>query len=239
MSFWFKDGDGFHATGFAAMLALLADQLPAALPRRYGSSEPLQGRIVEDDMTPLIRAFADGPDMLLKAAAPFGDVLMSIPCKARFARWHPTHFVKRRHLLGYVSFEIRPAIFADKQAHAALMAAFDALCLQLDVIYAEIRQDSDRPGGRGRFWEGLPHGPAHTRCIGPDYCGVWPDAVAQARRIGPNHVVWTKGQDAAALPSPPREMVLPLLDGGDPRGPPKLAQVFPFDYESGPDRYHW
>ncbi len=239
MTFWFKDGARFHATGFADLLTTLGTILPAAVPRRLGLTGPLQGKVTNGDTAPLVDTFQTNGDIILRSAAPFGDVLVSVPSAKRFEEYNPRHFARRDHLLGTVAFAFKPKLFEDKAATTALFRAFETLSLQLDVVYAEIRTDNDMPGGTGWFWNGLPHGPVLARCIGPDDCGVWPDAVTAGRRIGPNHVVERAGRDATLLPSPPREMVLPLLDGGDRRSAPKLAPVFPFDYVYGEDTYYW
>lgn len=245
MSFWFEDGEAFYQHGFEEVLALSLRLMPEAAPRRYGTCEPLQGKIEAGDFTGLIAAFKTATDVSMKAATPFGDILPSIPCRKTFERYHPQHFIRRQFMLGHLSFELRPKIFDKPADRDRLLAFFEQLCVILDVVYAQIAQSS----GGAWFWHGLPDCAPRTVCIGPAYQRVWPAFAQSARKIGLHHAMITTDRLGNMPPRPPQELIapaqLPSYDrktGGyrDTRDdPPINAPVFPFDYAFDLDRYIW
>jgi hypothetical protein len=238
MSFYFSDGEAFYEHGFAAMLKTLAERLPAAMPTRYGYYEPLQGKVRQGDYAELVLTFRDNPDLLfLKAPAPFGHVLSSVPCKKTFERYHPQHFIKRHHLMCNVEFELRPAVFSNTASRDAIVQLFKTLCAELRVVYAEILEAES---GRGSwFWYGLPYRQqAHSICIGSAYQRVWPEAAVGGEVIGDDLRMFTSDRFGGKPPRPPADLLAP--DGPfDAQGKPVCAKVFPFDYEFDYEKYRW
>ncbi len=219
MNFHFADADGFHERGFRRMLATVAQVMPAALPVRYGRYEPLQSKVQEGDLEPLLAVFRDDPDIGLMARAPFADILLSIPCSVQMARRHPDYWRRFGFLLSRVSFCLRPTLFASPALMADLMLLFERLSVELDVIYSDIVTMED-PNGSAWRWRGLPDWPAHARCIGPLYRGLWPDCESQGREIGTGHLLMTTDRFGNAPPLPPEALRK--------RGKAGYAEVFPF-----------
>lgn len=244
MNFHFEDGEGFYQRGLSEALTTVARLLPAAAPTRFGHYEPMQGRVGGHDFAPLIAAFHEDTGLFMKAQAPFGHIFQSTTCAATGARYHPQHFVRRRHTLSRLSFELRPAIFTKPKLMAQVMALFEALSLQLDVVYAEITK-ADRSGAW--FWYGLPGATPHTCCIGPQYQQIWPEALT-GRAIGPHHIVLTAGPLGNA-PHIPAALIAPeQKQQFDPEAaryldrrttPALYAELFPFDRGFDPDTYRW
>ena len=168
MSFYFGDGEGFYEHGFSAMLAKIEDVFPKALPTRYGYYEPLQGKVEKGQYAEIAQAFRNDTDLFMKSPTPFGHIYMSIPCKKTFEKYHPQHFIRRHFLMGRVEFELRRRVFENPTDLSALLRLFKELCVELNVVYAEILQ-ADEPGDAW-FWFGLPDRQSvHTICIGPAY----------------------------------------------------------------------
>jgi hypothetical protein len=238
LCFWFKDGEGFHSKGFAETLATLAEAMPAALPTRFGEYEPLQGKVLAGDLAPVLAAFAEHPDLFLKAAPPFGEIHMSIPCAKLFSRYHPQHWIRRRFLLGRLDFEIKPALLDDKTARPGLLALFERLSLQLDVVYSEFTTPQYFTRG-GWFWDGLPDSKPRAFCIGPDYRRVWPAANSLGRAVGNSHRLFVAARDGSGMPERPSDLLGPMDQPVGRDSVPELVRIFPFDYEYAPDKYLW
>lgn len=230
MNFWFSDGERFHAEGLAQLLATLAEIKPKALPQRYGFWEPLQHK-VEGDFAPLLQAFAEEPKLLLQAKTPFGGIHLSIPCKATYAGFHPDHWLRSHFLLARLSFEVKPT--------EDLREMFERLCLQLDVVYAEITGPMSHAAGSW-FWRGLPDGPKRAICIGPNYRRVWPEAQAFGYEVG-THRLFYAARDGSGLPPIPPALVAPYrsLNNRDPQAIPEFAPLFPFDFSFDPNVKVW
>jgi hypothetical protein len=237
MSFHFADGEAFYSDGFEGMLSVFAEVLPSALPARYGLYEPLQNTVLGKDMTPVVAAFQSDTDVILKGKAPFGHLLHSIPCKKTFERFHPKHSIRREFLLANVSLELRPKVFTDPVLWPKLVTAFERLCVDLDVIYAEISQ---HPAHRDAwFWYGLPGGTPRTMCIGPTYRAVWPEAETTGRPIGGHHLILDTDRFGATPPPVPENLLAPSNRDKNPGGKPDYATVFPFEFTYDYDTYHW
>jgi hypothetical protein len=240
LCFWFKDGEGFHAHGFAEMLDTLSKIMPAALPIRYGRFEPLQGKVEGGDLAPVMAAFAEDADLLLKASSPFAGIHMSIPCSNRFSQFHPQHWIRRHFLLASVKFEVKPSLLNDTQGYLALLALFERLSVQFDVVYSEISSPQEYAPGSW-FWEGLPDSAPRAFCIGHEYRAVWHEADAYGREIGASHRLFSSARDGGGMPKVPSRLLAPEKRSlsRDRTGPPNLADVFPFAYQYSSDNYIW
>ena len=251
LCYWFKDGEHFHARGFAKFLETLVELLPEALPRRYGDHEPLQFKVLGSDFGPLLGAFSDNPDLCVKAAPPFGDILMSIPCRKKFSNWHPQHFIRKHFLLTCMKIQVKAANLDNGSAREKLSLLFERLCIDLDVVYAEFTAPQYNPWGSW-FWDGLPDRSPRAFCIGPEYRAVWPEAEEFGREIGPHHRIFIAARDGSGLPKIPPKLLspttVPLAAGNmativaqnrNLHEPPVLAEVFPFDFKYATDKYIW
>lgn len=241
MSFYFEDGEGFYRDGFEEMLKTIAETFPAALPRRYGHYEPLQGKLKEGQYDAIVSAFQKETDhFLMKPAAPFGHIYMSVPCKKYFENMHSMHFMRRHFLLGNVSFELQQKLFENPAHLSDLLQLFEALCVQLDVVYAEILKADEPP--EVWFWRGLPdRKTVHSLCIGPAYCEVWPDAAKTGYPVGEYHRVFSIDRFDNTPKQPPSELRAPKESGIDMNSTnaPNYAAVFPFNFKFDRDRFVW
>ncbi|WP_092647623.1 hypothetical protein [Jannaschia faecimaris] len=229
MSFYFEDGEEFFKHGFDSMLARISDILPAAMPTRYGSYEPLQGKVNQGEYAEIVAAFSEEIDIFMKSPAPFGYTFMSIPCAKTFEGYHPEHFIRRHHLLGMVQLELRQKVFTSPKILSAVLNLFKELCVDLDVVYAEILEESD--GGSSWIWCGIPdRRAAHTICVGPAYQSVWPETSRSGELVGSRHRVFTIDRVGSSPPRPPANLLAPDRSGKDLREPLDYAAVFPFDY---------
>lgn len=236
MSFYFEDGERFYESGFEKMLKEISTTMPEAIPARYGYYEPLQGRVEDGDLSDLVASFKNETDISMKAKTPFGDILVRVPCQKTFEGLHPKNFMRRKFLLGRVCFELRPKLFAHPEKLDRLKSLFERLCVVFDVAYAEIVQTDDWGNW---FWCGLPDNEAHTICVGSAYQSVWPEVSEAGYKVGSNHLVVTTDRFGNKPPRPPKELIAPDQTHVAPTGKPKLAPVFPFDYEFGFDKYIW
>ncbi|MCW1920406.1 hypothetical protein NX862_16715 [Rhodobacter sp. KR11] len=230
MTFWFTDGEAFHAHGLARMLETLAEVMPEALPRRFENGEGLQGKVIDGEMKPLLEAFAQDPNLFLKAGAPFGDILMSIPCESTFADGKYGHLIRSHFLLATVSFELKATCDA--------AALFDRLCQDLDVVYAEITEPLNIMWtNHSWFWRGLPDTPKRALCLGPEYRLAWPEAEAFGFVIG-SHLILHAARDGTGLPPPPSDIMAPKDSLGHQLAQrnPLLAPVFPFEQDKNRER---
>lgn len=237
MSFLLADGEAFYDGGFARTLTTIAEVCPEALPARWGYWEPLQETVEGGDMAPLLAAFAEDTSILMKGRTPIGDISLSLPCRKTFERYHPRHAIRRQFMLANLSFELRAKAFADPRQWPRLMTLFERLCPELGVVYATI-QTTPR-WDLGWFWYGLPQDSGHTLCLGPAYRTVWPEAEAQGRPLGPDHVILTTDRFGNAPPAPPPDLREPDAGGYAHGNRVHYAPVFPFDYKYRHDRYIW
>ena len=203
MSFFFEDVEGFHRSGLAQVLQIIAKVLPQAMPTRFGQYEPLQGRVENGDTGPLLAAFAEDPDQFLKAKTPFAHIFLSLSCKAVLAKWHPKHFIRKELLVGTLRFELRPKAFDDPR----LLPLFSEISTATRVFYSEIR-DRECPV-RAWFWHGLPNGPVRAFCLGRKYADLWPEAVARGQPLKGDTILVAPNRLQPALPEPPKDLCDP------------------------------
>lgn len=223
MSFYLDDPNWFQGEGFALMLKTIADVCPAALSTRYGAYEPLQGRVGNGDTAALAAAFAEDPDIFMRARTPFSWVFMSVPSDVQIAKWHLRHFLRQEYLATRICFELRPKAFDDP----AVPRLFHALSDGLGVLYSEIRRD--RCPVSAWFWRGLPPGPVDAFCLGGRYPEIWPEAARQAVTLPGGTLAIGRTRLGHALPDPPADLRDPLrpFEPGS-RDPARYAPVFPF-----------
>jgi hypothetical protein len=251
MKFHFEDGEKFYEHGFENMLNVVSRLMPEAAPTRYGHYEPLQGRIVDHDFSEMVSSFKSDTQIFMKARTPFGFGFVCVPCKKTFESYHPKHHMRREFLLGYLSFELRPILFSQPARLARLLTLFETLCVELNVVYAEITETEKLASW---FWYGLPNNQAHTVCLGEAYQRVWPDFMSSGRKIGDRHHLVTTDRLGNRPPEPPIELMAPvrvveeldeeeelemLLLQDDQPEVPSYAPVFPFDFEYDLNRYIW
>jgi len=209
MSFFFEDGERFYASGFESMLTIIANTFSAAMPTRYGYYEPLQEKTKQGEYLEIVSTFQKDTSLLLKSPAPFGHIYMSVACDKTFERYHPKHFIR-----------------------------FKTLCVELDVVYAEILETKE--SSAGWLWYGLPNRKmAHTICIGPTYQSVWPEFSSGGSLIGDHHRVFSIDRFGNKPPQPSSDLLAPDRNHQDIQGIPKKAQIFPFDYEFSFNKYIW
>lgn len=238
MCFYFEDGEDFYERGFEVLLSKIEEIIPTALPKRYGYYEPLQGKLEQGRYADLISTFHKNTDLFMKSPTPFGYIYMTVPCKKTFERYHPKHFIRRHFLLGRVEFELRARIFESPADLAALLRLFKELCVEFNVVYAEVLK-TDEPSDAW-FWYGIPDRlSAHTICVGPTYQGVWKGAATGGEVIGKHHRIFTTDRFGNTPPQPPRELLVPDQKGSRHDARPVCAPVFPFDFVFDENNYIW
>lgn len=238
MSFYFEDGEGFYEHGFNDVLAKIEKIFPKALPIRYGYYEPLQGKVEQGQYAEIATAFQKETDLFMKSPTPFGHIFMSIPCKKTFEKYHPRHFRRREFLLGNVKFELRRKLFENPADLSALLRLFKELCLEMNVVYAEVLQSDERD--TAWLWYGIPdRKTTHTICVGPAYQEVWQEASTTGEAIGKQHRFVTTDRFGNKPPQPPFDLLAPDQKDKNPGGKPDYAPVFPFDYEFDYKKYIW
>lgn len=237
MSFYFTDGEGFYDHTFAQMLDCISDTMPEALPVRYGSYEPLQGVIVDNNFDDLVAAFQKDTDLFMKSKTPFSHIYLSVPCRKTFEGYHPQHFVRREFLMGHLEFELRPKVFSNPVLLTKLKTLFADLCFVLDVSYGEISMQDDF--GSSWQWHSIPDTQPHTVCIGPKYQSIWPAVCENGDAIGSSHYMITTDRFLNAPPRPPSALIAPAQTRDKPRDEPNYAEVFPFDYQYDTGKFIW
>lgn len=237
MTFSFENGEGFYEVGFETMLRRITTVMPEALPQRWGYYEPLQHKVENGDVSALIAGFKNETDVLQKAQTPFGHISMWIPCKKTSDRFRPTHFLKRRFALGNVAFEVKPKVFSSPAVMAKLLALFEDLCVELDVVYGAILKEG-AIDAEWLWWRGVPQVRQHTVCIGAAYRAVWPEFVDVGKPIGRHHCVVTTDRFGNSPPPPPSRLMSPDI-GHNPGGAPHYAAIFPFDFKYDYKTYVW
>lgn len=223
MSFHFPDAEGFCEHGFRRMLDVIAETMPAALPTRFGHWEPLQGKVENGELGPLLAAFAEDPQILLQAKAPFGHIGVAIPCRRVMERWHPDSVRQFGFLMPGVRFDLRPKLFDAPAQLAELLTLFERLSVELDVVYSEIATRSNWLNAGGWRWRGLPHRVPHSLSIGRAYRRLWPEGEAHGRPVGRHHLLMTSDRFGTTPLLPPKALMADGLAG--------YARVFPFPRE--------
>ncbi|MBY6046525.1 hypothetical protein [Vannielia litorea] len=226
LSFFFEDANAFHPSRAAAFLSALAEHLPQALPRRFGPWEPLQGKVEGRDLSELARAWEDTPDLLLKAATPFGHIFCSLLTTKALEGYHPNHFIRRDCVVGRIAFELRPKAFTDPALIEAIIAFMPHAAEITGAFYAELRQ-GECPQ-RSWFWRGLPPGPARALLLGPPYTALWPEAAALGTELSGGRLLLRTRPGQPELPEPPAALLMPPPA---PFGSParnETAATFPF-----------
>jgi len=233
--FYFENGEAFYDSGFKALLNLIADMLPEALPRKFGHWEPLAGRIDGRDFTQAVEWFQKEGDLFMQAKTPFGLVGPRIHCKKQYEGYHPEHYQRAWFQLSHLGIELRPKLFTQPELFVRTLAFFERACLELDVVYAVLSQ---KENGGGRWaWTGLPHDKPHTLCVGEAYRAVWPELDGLGKLIGDHHQIITTDRFGNAPPSYPERLLRPKNQPDREVFP--TAEVFPFDFEFAPDKLIW
>lgn len=223
MSFFFEDVESFVPTALPAILKIIADVLPEAMPTRFGQYEPLQGKVENGDTSGLLKAFQEDPDQFMKAKAPFAHIYSNIASEAELMKWHPQHALRGHFLAGRLRFELRPKALTDPR----LQPLFWEIARALGVFYAEIRA-TECPV-QAWFWRGLPPGPVRAFALGPPYSGLWPEAEARATARDGALILVAPTRLQPELPQPPAKLMAPR----EPRrlwqfGFRRYARQFPF-----------
>lgn len=228
MHFYFEDAEAFYDTRFEEALDIIWRVMPDAAPTRFGYWEPLQHTIVNGDFSQLVTAFKAETDVIMKGKTPFAHISQWAPSQKTRERYHPKHPMARYFVLGEMSFQIRSKLFAQPAQLRQLITLFEALCVSLDVVYAEIIQSDERGSIR---WHGLPDHETHTICVGKTYQEVWPEIALHGYEIGQRHRIVTTDRLGNKPPQPPGDLV------GSKGG--RYAKVFPFDFKYDPNQYVW
>ncbi len=238
LRFFFEDGEAFYDSGFEWLLNFLADELPEALPYKFGHWEPLEGRIEGRDFAQAVEWFQKDTDLFMQAKTPFALIsLLGIACKKKFEGYHPKHWQRRWFYLSSLDFDLRPVLFSKPKVMERVRRVFQAISLELDVVYSDLSQHEDRT--KHYTWAGLPRLTPDMMCVGKVYGEVWPELEGLGEMIGPHHRFVGTDRFGNAPPTPPERLMQPAEPELNDRGPLILADVFPFDYTYDENKYIW
>jgi hypothetical protein len=239
----FIDGPLCTRNGQERMLDLLAAELPEALPKRYGSTEPLPHVYAKTGREHLLNFLAEEKFAVFwDPHPPVTDVHLSVHSPAGASR---RGFRSRCFEIGIE--EPLPAWQSTR-----LRRLWEDLSCMIQPFYGEVRTlrgfvrgkrtvhvDSETELGpiSGPWWRGIPRRLGHAAVLGETYQPLWPAFVSgAAMRDGLAFVStadWTSPQTIAELigdpppriaaPSIPRQMGAPSLT------PESYAEQWPFE----------
>ncbi|PTX55740.1 hypothetical protein C8N43_0382 [Litoreibacter ponti] len=217
------------APGRAALreriLDVIAATAPKAMPRRYGSFEPMPFTFAETGRAHLLEDWGrEEWSYFWRGSAPYQWCFHHAPMVTDV---RPPNEMELYEWCS-MSLHVSQRILKTKKDKAAMLALFAALSEALDVVYAEIVSEADRgPLFKGY---GLPPRAGLACVIGPDYAPHWPDFVEGSKAIGQHHMRDSIiGDDI--LPVPPETLHAPPQL--DPLNNPlntkwARAEIFPF-----------
>lgn len=195
---WYVDGRREPADVPERWLALCRQHLPAALPRRFGATEPLRGRLDRDGDTAFARAFSDAESLLFMAGEP--------PCLGG-SLGTPRRSVRIGPMTSH-QLDVRLDAAADPGIRALFEAAagvfgtvFASASVERDLLWTGRTLVVDRADPDAQpflaplgEWLGLPprpplwswFGPGYRRLVPPDREWVPPDLVARLAEPEPS-----------------------------------------------------
>lgn len=228
MSFLFTCRPGERDAVRAKFLDTVERVAPKAMPRRFGSYEPMPYTLEKDGRDCLLEDWAENESFYFwRGTAPYQHAYTGMPDP--FTR-HPSSV--GRFAACNISLELSPRVLTTKKDKADMLALFAALCGALDVFYAEISNRTVYGG-----WRGVPDNGPLAQCIGASYAAIWPAFCDGAQMHGDGH--WVRDAVIAEheMPAIPEDLRDPDEQGWkDPGEPVLYAPQFPFDL---PDPKRW
>jgi hypothetical protein len=163
-----------------ALLDVLGLRMPEALPRRFGTFEPLQGALDRDGRAAFTSLLDDVHLVIWKGRPPlqwgfaglsrgWGSALTPAERDART----PMIGGRKAVMPDYVALEFEPAIAGDERWLEAVKSLFRAVAEELQPFFAAASfrpaSPKDRVRLAGRYWLGIPEGPLWLVWIGKPY----------------------------------------------------------------------
>lgn len=228
MSFLFNCRPGLRNEMRARFLDTIAEFAPKAMPRRFGSYEPMPFTFEHDGRDCLLEDWALNESFYFwRGTAPYQHAFASMPDP--FTRH--SSFVGKYTACSIV-LELSPRVLKTKKDKADMVALFAALSVALDVFYAEISETT-----LYGHWRGVPEHAPLARCIGTSYASIWSEFCDGAQAHSESH--WVRDTIIAGhdMLAPRKEMRAPDNPRQEGRDVPALyAEHFPLDI---PDPTPW
>jgi hypothetical protein len=224
LNWWFTSGPLLKDAGVRSFVALLAQRLPEALPRRYGIGKPPDHKLATTGI--------EGLNVFLARE-------MRDPQRFDYFTWYPSQptlsvtfgvrrdwGVQRAHgfRCSHISIAFDAVILDQAGWQHGLSELWVAASRVIRPFYAEVRTiagcypsvggyltnaETEIQPVRGGEWRGIPRAGAHASVCGSDYLAAWPAFATKARHIDGLGFVsadcWRPGYTTNDLIGPPPE----------------------------------
>lgn len=223
------DADG------AKLVEVLQRDLPEALPRRFGTYEPLQGKLADHGAPAFAELFNGVHTVIWKGRRPHQWAFAN-PSRGWGSALSEEERLKRTPTLGgrrafqpdTLKIEVDAAVADSEQWSQAIERLFRSVSSALRPFFAgTLLQPADPEGWAflsGLYWLGLPSEPMWLTWVGPPYLDHLPPSPAPTK-LGPGYAFFRAG------PGPRDKMVLPwdgeLVREGGQLAQDKAARVIP------------
>lgn len=158
------------------LLAVAEPRMPEAMPHRFGTFEPMQGRLERDGKAAFSALFDEDHFLFWKGKRPFqwGFVHLergwgsALPQAERDART-PTLGGRKGVSPDSIRLEFEPGLATDERWLQALANLFRAVARELEPFFAGAYFHSGSFGLTGRYWLGIPPEPLWLTWVGKPY----------------------------------------------------------------------
>ncbi len=194
MTWWFESESLQDRASLEAFLAALRTDLPEAMPRRYGPTEPPQYELAQTGdehlLTFLLGHLATG--VVWYATAPVAQVSINIKSPTGWQQLGGT----MEYRCNRASFRLDAAALLQPGWQTALIRVWKSVSRILRPFYGDVRTltgytrtasglrsdgASDPPPTKSWWWKGVPQRLGHAAVIGEPYLELWPDFLRHAR----------------------------------------------------------
>lgn len=208
----FENANRLDANVMGRLLDILRDELPEALPHRYGHFEPPEWRWDRGGKEAYLQRWKrqDIPISFCKTPV----IGMYMTCDPEFGR------EVKEFRCGNIEIQFRTALSKKPEAALSAMKTAERISVLLDAFYAALIPTDSAPGP---FWKGIPSVAHRMMILGPPMLQLWPGFDIQSRPLGQYHRV--------AIARTPSELIRPPADLSCPQlvQSQDYASSFPFD----------
>lgn len=219
---FFQDADRVSKERMGTLLDIIGQELPEALPHRYGTYEPLPYRWSEGGSTAFLERWdrTDPPSWIGKT--PASHVF------TRFDYWLSRSGSSSNFRAGLIEFLFRAKLMKQPAKLLAALRLAERLAIELDAFYVALVPGDDSYGGP--FWKGVYPVDHLLMILGPALTDLWPGFEQLSEPLG-------KGLRVAGGSRTGTVRLRPPEDISDPNGPVEhgkskrraYAERFPFE----------